>query len=131
MGLAILTFVAWSAVAPSGPPSDPCSGTTQLDMNECAAQRFEAARARLELHYGTALGCLNTESAEELRQVQRAWLAYRDAECQWQAAPYEGGSIQPLVFVGCLAELTERRADALEHIVSEAHAMGGCGVGPE
>jgi uncharacterized protein YecT (DUF1311 family) len=48
-----------------------------------------------------------------LLKAQRAWLAYRDAACEVQASPYEGGSIQPLIWFSCLSELTAERTRML------------------
>jgi uncharacterized protein YecT (DUF1311 family) len=93
---------------------------TQLDMNECAAQAFDAADAELNRVYGIAVDFARQLDAEtkggieeQLRTAQRAWITYRDAACASEASQFEGGSIMPLVFSGCLERVTLARTDDL------------------
>ncbi len=52
--------------------------------------------------------------AEELlRQAQRAWIPFRDAACESASAAYYGGTIQPLVHMSCLEQMTRDRTAAL------------------
>ena len=85
-----------------------CPGETQLEMNECAGQEFEVADKRLNDAYR------KLERSPELVAAEKAWIAFRDAECKYQAKPYEGGSIQPTIYAGCLQSLTEDRIKQLE-----------------
>jgi uncharacterized protein YecT (DUF1311 family) len=55
-----------------------------------------------------------TEYLDALMASQRAWLAYRDAECIWQGFSAHGGSMEPMLVSGCLAKLTEERVKALK-----------------
>jgi uncharacterized protein YecT (DUF1311 family) len=84
-----------------------CPGATQTDMNACAASDY--ARADKELN--GAWGKL--PKSEPLVATQRAWIAFRDAECAYRAAQFEGGSIAPLIRSSCMAELTRQRTQML------------------
>lgn len=44
-----------------------------------------------------------------LRQSQRAWISFRDAECAFRGSVMEGGSAQPLIEHGCRVVLTKER----------------------
>jgi uncharacterized protein YecT (DUF1311 family) len=52
-----------------------------------------------------------------LRKAQRLWIPYRDAACEAAAAPYQGGTIQPLIRLGCLTDLTETRTKELRSMI--------------
>jgi uncharacterized protein YecT (DUF1311 family) len=45
---------------------------------------------------------------------QRAWIAYRDAECIWQGFEAHGGSMEPMLVNACLAEKTTQRIKELQ-----------------
>ncbi len=49
-----------------------------------------------------------------LTKAQRAWLAFRDAECRLEAIGEEGGSAEPMVFSQCLSRLTTLRTEQLQ-----------------
>lgn len=79
-------------------------------MNACAYKEYEAADAALNEAWASATAFAEAIGKQEvLLEAQRAWLAYRDAACTAQSSPYEGGSIQPLVYATCLRTLTEQR----------------------
>ncbi len=85
----------------------------QSQMNICSAKSYQQADARLNDIYKQAVASATASGGEApalLRTAQRAWITYRDAACAAEAAPYEGGSIQPLIRTSCLKKLTERRS---------------------
>lgn len=47
------------------------------------------------------------------QRSQQAWLAWRQAECRYQASHYEGGSLARVLAASCIADLTADRAIAL------------------
>ena len=51
-----------------------------------------------------------------LVRAQRAWIAYRDAECEISALSEKGGSLEPLMRFSCLARVTEARTGELKAI---------------
>ncbi len=46
---------------------------------------------------------------DELRQTERAWVAYRDAACKAEGDLYKGGTIMPSVELSCVIRLTRQR----------------------
>ena len=60
---------------------------------------------------GSEVGIDNTNKL--LQTAQRAWIAFRDAECTYSTADSEGGSIHPMEVSQCLTELTEARTKQL------------------
>jgi uncharacterized protein YecT (DUF1311 family) len=49
-------------------------------------------------------------SKEQLRNVERAWIAYRDKECAFEVGEQkDGGSIWPMQMSNCLEQMTAAR----------------------
>ena len=88
---------------------------TQADMTQCAGQQYKAADDRLNQEYKE----LNTRLQEQpkrrdmLLKAQRRWLAFRDAECRFEASAVAGGSAEPMVHTQCLTRLTQSRNEQL------------------
>lgn len=112
--VALLTILA----AGSASALDCKNATTQADLNQCAGQRLGAADRRLNRVYQAYADRLSAPSRAGLKRAQRAWIAFRDAECGFRAGAVEGGSIQPMVAAQCRTGLTEARAKALESLVA-------------
>ena len=51
--------------------------------------------------------------AKALLASQKAWIAFRDAECTWQGFDSHGGSMESMLVNGCLATLTRERIKQL------------------
>ena len=114
----VLAFVLvlWVA-APNLALADGCDNpVTQSDMTYCADWWFKKDDAGLNQAYSD----LKTYYAKipvakaGLIKAQRAWLAFRDAECGLEAAGEQGGTAQPMIFNQCLSRLTRLRTDQLQ-----------------
>jgi uncharacterized protein YecT (DUF1311 family) len=103
---------------------DCANAITQLDLNTCAARDWEEADARLNEVYAETVAILQEADAnypisgdseeDRLRAAQRAWIAYRDANCDSAGYPMRGGSAEPLLTYGCLRRMTEERITELQ-----------------
>lgn len=112
--LALILALTLPLEAEAQSAADCISPQTQLLMNMCAARDYEQADAALNAAWGPARSyARQIGQGDALLKAQRAWLAYRDAACEVQASPYEGGSIQPLIWFSCLSELTAERTRML------------------
>jgi uncharacterized protein YecT (DUF1311 family) len=87
---------------------------SQSDLNICADKDYRAADAALNTAYRKAMDGLDENGRAPLKTAQRAWLTFRDAECKYEAAPNEGGSIYPMIYSLCLARLTKARTAQLK-----------------
>ncbi len=91
-----------------------CPGVTQMEMNNCAATEYQTTDAALNAAWGPAKSFMDgIGQGAVLLDAQRKWIAFRDAACTAEAAPYEGGSIQPLVYYSCATRLTRARTQDL------------------
>lgn len=96
-------------------PPDPCdSPQTQAEMNRCAGVQLRRVDAQLNAAYGALLKKLDANRRAKLQKAERAWIAYRDAQCDYEGSESEGGSIQPLEVAGCKTELTKARIGQLK-----------------
>jgi len=87
---------------------------TQLAMNQCAHQAYQQADATLNQTYQQLHGQLSTSGQQNLTDAELAWINFRDAECEFAKNKYEGGSIAPLIYNGCLESLTTLRTTEIE-----------------
>lgn len=107
-------------------PSDCTEAMSTIEMNACAGADFEKADAELNRVYKQALASIpematgeqpfDTGSWEEaLRASQRAWVAFRDAECEDHIEKFWGGGTGGTVdIIGCKTEKTEQRTKELK-----------------
>jgi uncharacterized protein YecT (DUF1311 family) len=85
-----------------------CEGST-VDVTNSFEKEFRQADLDLNKTYKLALKDLQESDAALLRKAQRAWIAYRDAQCDAEYAKWGGGSGGPGGHLQCLATITEER----------------------
>lgn len=95
---------------------------TQAEMNGCAAQDLSQADAELNQTYLAYRAKLRPSQQNQIRDVQLAWLKYRDLSCRFESANVSGGSAAGMVLQNCLADKTRQRARELQ-------ALSGCPEG--
>jgi uncharacterized protein YecT (DUF1311 family) len=112
--LLALTLAVSPSKAGAQSPADPCrSARSTVAMRECFDRAFQTADAELNRVYGMLLGKADAQGRPLLRSAQRAWIAYRDAECRFRASESEGGTLYPVELLSCRTELTRERIHAL------------------
>ena len=85
---------------------------TQAAMNAQARAEFQQADAELNKTYKALLAKLpDAENKEKLKQSQRAWLAFRDAEAEFEG---RGGTMAPTLRYATKTELTQQRIKQLK-----------------
>lgn len=113
MLLGLMMFVV-SAFG-QGSKKPPCSDAdTQAEMNICAGKEYRTADADLNRVYQQLVAKLEPEEKAQLKDAQTAWLKYRDANCEFVADQYKGGSIRPMILGLCLADVTHNRTAELK-----------------
>jgi len=99
---------------------------TQADLNQCAALEADQADADLNRIYPQVVAAYaemdrdgeTKEGVARLRAAQRAWIAFREAECALAGYQALGGSLEPLLVSGCEADLTRRRTAELRRMLA-------------
>lgn len=115
-----LALLACLVAGPAAAQASCAEAVTQADLNDCAATSLQVADDGLNRAYEAAVaaarrfdGSGEGRAEGSLRAAQRAWLAFRDAACEAEAALWDGGSAQPMIRSGCLEHLTLQRTDDL------------------
>ena len=127
----MIAFVTALLLSGQEPPLNCDNPQAQLEMNMCAEQDFERADAELNRVYRSAIQSAqqadreyartmanaggSDEPGEEasLREAERAWVTFRDAQCRGESFEARGGSMQPMLYGGCRATLTRARTAEL------------------
>lgn len=93
---------------------------TQFELNEKEAKQYKAKDAELNKVYKKLVSLLQSpQEREMLLKAQRIWISYRDAHCAFTESAYEGGSMQPMVYFGCMTETTNQRIKELKALIEE------------
>jgi uncharacterized protein YecT (DUF1311 family) len=128
--IALVTALLLSAQEPEWNCDNP---QAQQEMNYCAARDAEQADAELNAAYRPAIeqareadreyarisdgagGPNDGGPGEEatLREAQRAWVSFREAQCRMESFEARGGSMQPMIESACRAALTRARTAEL------------------
>ena len=87
---------------------------TQIAINECAKLSYQKADKKLNQVYQQLLPTLETSRKQKLIAAQQAWLKFRDTNCEFERSKYEGGSIAPSIYSGCLENITKLRTQELQ-----------------
>jgi uncharacterized protein YecT (DUF1311 family) len=90
--------------------------TTQAEISQCAIAEYQRADKELNQPYSELKKTQDAAVFAKLQAAQRAWVGYRDANCDAEAALYEGGSIVPTIRADCLESLTRERIKELHRI---------------
>lgn len=91
------------------------SGGATFAMVDCINAELKVQDARLNSAYKKLGAKLTPERKIQLRDVQRMWIRYRDANCAFHADP-EGGSLARIAGSHCFLQETTLRAQELEQL---------------
>jgi uncharacterized protein YecT (DUF1311 family) len=90
---------------------DRASGVT-VSMRECISEEHARQDTLLNEAYRDLMRRLGTEGQTDLRNAQRAWIAFREAECAYRGSG-ETGTIGPVIIDSCWLGFTTERAATL------------------
>lgn len=122
LSIAMLTMMTGFAAAQEETQCNPEGNTSE--MAACAADDYQAEDAKLNKVYATYLKKMQGFDADmgnvapdtavgRLKAAQRAWIAFRDAECPLESVDNMGGSIERILEPACLATMTKERTTQL------------------
>src|ERR1700752_3929990 len=84
------------------PVKDCSKEMAQMGLNQCTGDNLAAANAALNKLYGKMLAFeTDPKAKEQFKDVERAWIAYKDRQCKWATASEEGGSIWTMEYNLC------------------------------
>lgn len=111
-----LAFLAIMATTGAAAAQDCNAAQTQAAMTECVGEVYDAADRKLNETYKQIADRLvdDPDTKASLKKAQRAWIIFRDAECEFTNAQSVGGTLYGALITQCLADLTEQRAEMLQ-----------------
>ena len=124
-------LMAASALAQEDAEFDCANTSVQWQLNECEAQAWQEADEQLNAQYQESRRVMKAWDAdasdlagaeEALVRAQRAWVAFRDAQCTFRGYQARGGTMESMLIYGCQAELTRQRTQQLKE---QTDLMGG------
>ena len=120
--LLLLSTQAQSAEVPLysqalGQCLDKAAGVTSA-MIECLATETKIQDKYLNEAYKRLMGQLSKERKTELRNAQRLWNKYRDANCKFYYDP-DGGTLARVDASDCILRETAERARELDSLTQE------------
>jgi len=83
---------------------------TTVGMVGCTSRELQWWDGQLNILYGTLRGNLSSEGSEALRDIQRAWIKYKDAKCAFPRIFFEGGTMAQPIAADCVMRMTAERA---------------------
>lgn len=95
------------------------AGETTPGLAACSHALTRAWDGELNRLWPSALAAQGEGGAERLRDAQRAWIAFRDAECLFEAARWEGGSMGAYAGGFCVAGMTAERVADLRALLRD------------
>lgn len=116
-----------------GLPLPKCPGMegTTSDMVACNAMEYDYWDERLNLAYEDLLKAVRKEDeervddgpypvvlADSVQQAQRAWLAFRQYQCEYEYNLFRGGTMGRITGSSCMRVLTAKRAIELEQMMA-------------
>ena len=104
---------------------------TQLEMNQCASESYAHADAALKQAYADVQRRSQTSQRLLLEKAQQHWLAYREANCEFQNYNAQEGSVGPMVLALCLTEETQARVSFLKRMLGCPEGDVSCPLPPE
>lgn len=108
---ALIGAAVSASAGDQGDPDQGCDGGTP-EMVDCFNAKTAQWDKRLNIAYPKALGMAQPKQREQLRKAQRAWVAYRDANClYWDLGE---GTIARIQAADCMYRMTKERAEELE-----------------
>ena len=91
---------------------------TTVGMAQCNQRETMWWDEQLNDLYATISGSIGAQEFDELQKAQRAWIAFRDAECAFQYFYWREGTISRLFGSFCTLETTAERTLDLREVMS-------------
>ncbi len=95
------------------------SGGVTMNMLDCMGSETEQHDARLNQNYKAAMQALDKGQQNQLRDAQRLWIKFRDADCALLGS-LTGGSIDRINNASCFLDMTKQRADDLARLAEQS-----------
>ena len=116
LALVISNQLTWADEVEYSKQYDKCmdnSGGVTVEMLDCIAAETKHQDIRLNNAYKNVIGLIPPQRQKQLQETQRAWIKYRDLNCDFYADPNSGTSAI-LNSNSCFLDTTASRVKELE-----------------
>ncbi len=96
-----------------------CTHTAYSEADKVLTKTYRSVQAALKATPGDSEADDKKEEFKRLLASERAWITYRDAECDLQGVEMLGGSGEGLVIGTCLYSLTAQRVKDLDDLFGD------------
>ena len=88
-----------------------CNGVAiqSAEWLACAEKNYAVSDQALNVVYNELRTFLDPQGKTLLRDAQREWIKFRNADCAWKADPSRHGNIAPQMKAKCLTDITDER----------------------
>lgn len=91
------------------------AGGVTVDMIECITTEYQHQDAQLNTAYTSLMNTLGADRKKQLKTAQRAWITYRDSNCDFYMDP-DGGTLARVSANHCMMQMTANRAQEIEDL---------------
>ncbi|MGY2373833.1 lysozyme inhibitor LprI family protein [Pseudomonas sp. SDO524_S393] len=115
---ALFLGLSGTASAADNPALTKCldGANTTAAMVTCNVNETKVQDARLNKAYQAAIKLQQGDKKQQLQNVQRLWIKYRDANCGFMGSA-SGGTIDQVNGAACVLDMTQTRAAELESLL--------------
>jgi uncharacterized protein YecT (DUF1311 family) len=89
------------------------SGLVDSRTSDCEGDEFVRQDAELNLAYRSMVGAMDPAKKLTFQKAERAWIAFRDAQCEFESSNDATATFGPLVYNSCRTRLTYERKQEL------------------
>lgn len=104
--------------------ANPCmetpDGSSTIGMSFCTRRETDWWDRWLNSNYQQLKGIMNQQDFAQLRDMQRKWIAYKDAKCKFEHASWKGGTIASVASSQCFLDTTADQAITLSGHLSKS-----------
>lgn len=122
-GMAVMPVAYGASAAALAPEQDCGNAANTLEINACLQKQQEQTEAQLNQVYREVLAQISAESAQpdspaQMKQqfiaAQRAWISFREKDCQAVYTFWSQGTIRNAMYLGCMRSRAEQRIKELQ-----------------
>ncbi|MDO8297465.1 MAG: lysozyme inhibitor LprI family protein [Caulobacter sp.] len=97
---------------------DSPDGASTMGMVQCVGVEMQVQDAALNAAYRALIAGMTPDQKAGLQKAQRAWIAFRDADCQSRYSP-DWGSMSTITANMCMLQRTVERTIELEEFLAD------------
>ena len=86
------------------------NGETTIGMSICLQRETNWWDGWLNGHYRQLKDIMNKDDFAQLRDMQRKWIAFKDAKCRFEHSSWKGGTIASVTAANCYMTTTADQA---------------------